>query len=255
VAGHRRRRTDRPGPQQESTALLAYLAILRDLPDGDTVAYAMTRGMLGSVGAGLALIYSARRDGVTADLVGSYGVGTKVSRVYGVVTADMHLPGAEAFRSGVEQFLPASRVAEGYPLAAPFFEALPPKGDIGFVPLIHRGAPIGFLVLGFDASLDRTWEVRSTITAAADATALWAIADAERNGEARALAADAPPLEFTVRQREILIHLREEKSVREIADLLGYSQATIKADITALGKLLGARGRADLLVKAKRAGI
>ncbi len=255
MAGHRRRRTDSPEVQQESTALLSYLATLRDLPDGDTVAYAMTRGMLGSVGANLALIYSARRDGVTADLVGSYGVGSKVTRVYSVVTADMHLPGAEAFRTGVEQFLPASRVAEGYPLAAPFFEAMPQRGDIGFVPLTHRGAPIGFLVLGFNGALNRTWEVRSTITAVADATALWAIADSERNGEARALASDAPPLEFTVRQREILIHLREERSVREIAETLGYSQATIKADITSLGKLLGARGRADLLVKAKRAGI
>ena len=235
--------------------LPSFLSVLRDLPDGDTVAYAMVRGVLGSVGATMAIIYSARSDGVTADLVGAYGIGPREARVYGVVTADMHLPGAETFRTGVEKFMAAEQIAQEYPLAGPFFEALPARGDIGFVPLIHRGAPIGFLVLGFAATLERTWEVRSTLDAVADAVALWTIADAHRNGEARELAGESPPLEFTVRQREILVHLREGMSTRDIASMLGYSQATIKADVTALSKLLGARGRADLLVKAKRAGL
>ncbi len=235
--------------------LPSFLSVLRDLPDGDTVAYAMVRGVLGSVGATMAIIYSARSDGVTADLVGAYGIGPREARVYGVVTADMHLPGAETFRTGVEKFMAAEQIAQEYPLAGPFFEALPARGDVGFVPLIHRGAPIGFLVLGFAATLERTWEVRSTLDAVADAVALWTIADAHRNGEARELAGESPPLEFTARQREILIHLREGMSTRDIASMLGYSQATIKADVTALSKLLGARGRADLLVKAKRAGL
>lgn len=242
-------------PELSNAPLPRFLAVLRDLPDGDTVAYAMVRGVLGSMGSTFAIIYSARSDGVTADLVGACGIGPRESRVYGVVTADMHLPGAEAFRTGVERFMPAEVIAEEYPLAAPFFEALPARGDIGFIPLVHRGAPIGFLVVGFAATLDRTWEVRTTLDSVADAVSLWAIADAHRNGEARELGGESPPLEFTVRQREILVLLREDRSTREIATMLGYSTATIKADITALGKLLGARGRADLLVKAKRAGL
>jgi DNA-binding CsgD family transcriptional regulator len=239
----------------ETSPMVNYLSVLRDLPDGDTVAYAMVRGALGGTGATLALVYAARSDGVTADLVGTHGVGPREARVYGVVTADMHLPGAEAFRTGVERVMPAEQVAREYPLAAPFFEALPARGDIAFIPLMHRGAPIGFLVIGFTGTLERSWQVRGALDAVAVATALWVIADSHRNGEVRSLANDTPPLEFTVRQRDILIHLREGRSVREIATTLGYSPATIKADVTALSKLLGARGRADLLVKSKRAGL
>jgi len=49
--------------------------------------------------------------------------------------------------------------------------------------------------------------------------------------------------------------MREGRVNREIAEDLGYSVATIKADITALGQLLGASGRAEILERAKRAGL
>lgn len=254
VASSRGRRAgDRLAP--DAAPLLAFLSTLRDLPDGDTVAYAMVRGLLASVQAEVALIYSARADGSAIDLVGTHGMGPQETRVYGVVTPDMHLPGAETYRTGVEKFMASEQVAADYPLAAPFFRGLPPRGDIGFLPLIHRGAPVGFLVLSFREPLDRTWQLRATLDAMCDATTLWVIADNMRNGEGRALSADAPPLEFTARQREILVHLREGRSTREIADTLGYSPATIKADIASLSALLGASGRADMLVRAKRAGL
>lgn len=238
-----------------SVPLSRYLSVLRDLPDGDTVAYAMVRGSLSSLGASLALVYVGRADGVTADLVGSYGSVPTATRIYAVVTADMHLPGTEVFRTGIEKILPAAQVAEEYPLAAAFFEALPPRGDIAILPLLHRGAPTGFVVLGFAGTIPRTWEARALLDSVADATALWAVADAHRNGDARELEDTAPVLELTDRQRTILAHLREGMSTRDIAVLLGFAPATIKADITALGRLLGSRGRADLLAKAKRAGL
>ena len=239
----------------DATALLAYLAVLRDVPDGDTVAHALTRGLLGPMRAEMGLIYASRPDGATADLVGAYGVGPQQSTFYRAVTVDMRLPGAETLRTGVEKFMPAAKVAQDYPLAAPFFELLPPRGDMGFIPLIHRGAPAGFVVIGFPDQVERTWQLRATLAAMADATTVWAIADAQLRGEQRALATGTPPLEFSPRQRQILGHLREGRSIREIAGLLGYSQATVKADITSASKFLGARGRADLLVKAKRAGL
>ncbi len=248
-----RRSGDRHAP--DAAPLLSFLKTLRDFPDGDTVAYAMVRGLLAPYRAEGALIYSVRRDGTTLDLVGSHGIGPRETRIYRTVTALMHLPGAETFRTGVEKFMSAEQVVDEYPLAAPFFRGLAPHGDIGFVPVIHRGAPIGFLVLFFEEAVDRTWQLRAVLDAMCDATALWVIADAQRNGEARALATDAPPLEFTPRQREILVNLREGRSTREIATMLGYAQATIKADVTNLSGLLGAKGRADLLVKAKRVGL
>lgn len=239
----------------EAVGLPRFLAVLRDLPEGDAVAYAIVRGILAHADAQLCLIYAARPGGDALDLVGSYGVGARETRVYGVVTARMHLPGAETFRTGEEKYMSAEQIAADYPLASPFFQTLPTRGDIGFIPIFHRGAPIGFLVLGFAETLDRTWQLRATLDAMTDALALWMVADNFRHADSRALGDNAPPLEFTPRQREILVHLREGRSTREVAAMLDYSPATIKADIASLSSLLGAKGRADLLVKAKRAGL
>ena len=56
-----RRSGDRHAP--DAAPLLSFLKTLRDFPDGDTVAYAMVRGLLAPYRAGGALIYSVRTDG------------------------------------------------------------------------------------------------------------------------------------------------------------------------------------------------
>lgn len=239
----------------DATPLLAYLAVLRDQPAGDAVAYAMVRGLLAPYGAEMAMIYAARPDGQVLDLVGSHGLGRREIAAYSIVTADMHLPGAETYRTGAEKFMAAKVVAEEYPLAAPFFRELPPSGDIGFVPLMHRGAPMGFLVITFAGPVDRSWQLRATLQGMVDATTLWMIADSALHGESRALTGQRPPLEFTARQREILVRMREGSTTRDIAQVLGYSVATIKADVATLSAMLGAKGRGDLLARAKRAGL
>ena len=47
----------------------------------------------------------------------------------------------------------------------------------------------------------------------------------------------------------------ENLALARVADELGYSAATIKADITSLSAMLGAHGRAEILQRAKRAGL
>jgi DNA-binding CsgD family transcriptional regulator len=239
----------------DATPLLAYLAVLRDQPPGDAVAYAMVRGLLATHGAEMAMIYAARPDGQVLDMVGSYGLGRREIAAYGIVSADMHLPGAETYRTGAEKFLAAKMIAEDYPLSAPFYRDLPPSGDVGFVPLMYRGAPTGFLVITFSGPIDRTWQLRATLQGMVDATTLWLVADTAMHGEVRAMSGRQPPLEFTPRQREVLVRMREGATTRDIATSLDYSVATIKADIATLSAMLGAKGRGDLLAKAKRAGL
>ena len=239
----------------DGTPLISYLWMLSDLPDGDAVGFAICRGLLAPYGAELALIYAVRPDGKVLDLVASYGMGRKENAVYGRVTADMHLPGAETFRLGTEKWLSKRQVAEGYPLAAPFFRTWSSQGDFAFLPLRHRGAPIGFMVLAFADPIERSWHMRATIDALLSATVMWLLASSALRGTARSNLAEVAPLEITARQREVLVLLREGRGNREIAEDLGYSVATIKADLTALGHLLGASGRAEILEKAKRAGL
>lgn len=239
----------------DGTPLISYLWMLSDLPDGDAVGFAICRGLLAPYGAELALIYAVRPDGKALDLVASYGMGRKENAVYARVTADMHLPGAETFRLGTEKWLSKQQVAENYPLAAPFFRTWASQGDFAFLPLRHRGAPIGFMVLAFEAPVERSWHMRATIDALLGATVLWVLASSALRGTARSNLAEVAPLEITARQREVLVLMRDGKGNREIAEDLGYSVATIKADLTALGQILGASGRAEILERAKRAGL
>lgn len=239
----------------DGTPLISYLWMLSDLPDGDAVGFAICRGLMAPYGAELALVYAARPDGTTLDLVASYGMGPKENAVYSRTTTDMHLPGVESFRIGTEKWLTRDQVADDYPLAAPFFRAWSADGDFAFLPLRHRGAPIGFMVLAFNGPVERTWHMRATIDALLSATVMWLLASSALRGTTRSNLAGAPPLELTARQREVLVLMREGRSNREIAELLGYSGATIKADITALGQMLGASGRAEILAKSQRAGL
>ena len=239
----------------DGTPLISYLWMLSDLPDGDAVGFAICRGLLAPYGAELALIYAVRPDGKALDLVASYGMGRKENAVYARVTPDMHLPGAETFRLGTEKWLSRQQVAEGYPLAAPFFRTWGSQGDFAFLPLRHRGAPIGFMVLAFADPIERSWHMRATIDALLSATVMWVLASSALRGTARSNLAEVAPLEITARQREVLVLMRDGKGNREIAEDLGYSVATIKADLTALGQILGASGRAEILERAKRAGL
>jgi DNA-binding CsgD family transcriptional regulator len=239
----------------DGAPLISYLWMLSDLPDGDAVGFAICRGLFAPFGADLALVYAARPDGQTLDLVASYGMGRKQNAVYARVTTDMHLPGVETFRMGTEKWLAKDQVADAYPLAAPFFRSRATQGEMAFLPLRHRGAPVGFVVLGFAEPVEHTWHLRATIDGVLSATVMWVLASSALRGTANSNLADVAPLEITPRQREVLVLLREGKSNREIAEDLGYSVATIKADITALGQLLGASGRAGILDKAKLAGL
>jgi len=239
----------------DGTPLISYLWMLSDLPDGDAVGFAICRGLFAPFGADLALVYAARPDGHTLDLVASYGMGRRENAVYARVTADMHLPGVETFRIGTEKWLTREQVAEPYPLAAPFFRSFPTTGEMAFLPLRHRGAPVGFVVLGFSDPVEHSWHLRAMLDGLLSATVMWVLASSALRGTANSNLAEVVPLEITARQREVLVLMRDDKSNREIADELGYSVATIKADITALGHLLGASGRVEILHKAKRAGI
>ena len=249
---------DIPRPEDfalDGTPLISYLWMLSDLPDGDAVGFAICRGLFAPFGADLALIYAARPDGHALDLVASYGMGRRENAVYARVTTEMHLPGVEAVRLGREMWLTAREVAETYPLAAPFFRSRAPEGEMAFLPLRHRGAPIGFIVLGFSGPVEHSWHLRATVDGLLSATVMWVLASSALRGTANSNLAEVAPLDITARQREVLVLLRDGKGNREIAEELGFSIATIKADMTALGHLLGASGRAEILAKARRAGL
>lgn len=107
-------------------------------------------------------------------------------------------------------------------------------------------------MLGFPEPVPATWQLRVTMDGLLAALSLWLLTRPTSEIAGRAL---REPLTVTPRQREVLVLMREGHANADIARQLGYSIATVKADITAMSAMLGARGRADLLAKAAQAGL
>lgn len=171
----------------------------------------------------------------------------------------MELPSPErdAFLLGESVFTSVRMIAADYPMVASYLKAHPAQAgaQVVYLPLRHRAVPLGLLGLRFHQPLRRTWALRETFDALTSGVTLWAIAHTsqERNtAEGR-----RRQREITVsnRQREVLNLVRERRTNADIARRLGYSEVTIKADLTALYKLLGASGRDDLVEKATLAGL
>jgi DNA-binding NarL/FixJ family response regulator len=65
----------------------------------------------------------------------------------------------------------------------------------------------------------------------------------------------AETLRLTARQSEVLGHIADGLSNKEVAYRLGTSEGTIKAHVTAIMRQLGVRNRVQILLAAQRAGL
>lgn len=238
-------------------SMLQFVRMLADAPDGDTVAHAICLGVLPAYGCELVTIYMATTDRQALDLVGQWGLERELARMYARMPMDLPSPERDAFARGAEAFVSGRLIAKHYPIAASYLKAHPAQARSQFVylPLRRRGVPVGVLGLRFHTPVQRTWQLREALDALASGVTLWAMAqvDAVRStDEGRKRQRE---LQVSNRQRQVLTLVREGRTNAEIARRLGYSEVTIKADLTALYKLLGANGRTDLVDKAARAGL
>lgn len=60
--------------------------------------------------------------------------------------------------------------------------------------------------------------------------------------------------ELTAREREVLTHLSNGKTNKEIADVFGLSEKTVKAHVTGIFKSLGVTNRTEAAVMARQNG-
>ena len=238
-------------------AILAFFRILADAPDGDTVAAAVGRGMLAAYDPELATIHVVTTDGTEAALVGQFGLEPDLADVYARVPLELPSPLRNVVRSGGEIFISLAQVAADFPIAAAYLEAHPgdARAQAAFLPLRHRGVTMGVLSLRFPQPIQRTWPLRLTLDALVSGLTLWALAHA---AEARGPSEErrrSGQLKVSDRQRKVLVLAREGRTNADIARRLGFSEVTIKSDLTGLYRLLGASGRTDLIEKAALAGL
>jgi len=250
------------GPASEDHAavsvpsLKAFLDTLGDVPDPDTVSYAICWGLLAPFEPHNSAIYRMVPGERAIELLASHGADPRMAKLYRSLALDMHLPVTEAARTGTQQMLSAQYVADNYPLTAPYYKSRPPEGEVAYLPLRHRGAVAGIVTVEFDAPIQRTWNLHEAFEVLCSAVALWLLArEPSPARHVTGFSGRSSAMQFTDRQREIILLMRTGRTNRDIAQTLGYSIATIKADITSLGLMLGARGRDEILQRADRAGV
>lgn len=78
--------------------------------------------------------------------------------------------------------------------------------------------------------------------------------DEVRRGRGRSVATASGPIDVTDREWEILQLMLQRRSTREIAELLFVSVGTVRSHISALGRKLGARDRADTIRLLEQGG-
>lgn len=238
-------------------SLLHFIRMLADAPDGDTVAHAICLGVLPAYACELVTIYMATPEREALDLVGQWGLERELARMYARMPMDLPSPERDAFQSGAEAFVSGRLIAKHYPIAASYLRAHPAqaRSQFAYLPLRRRGVPVGVLGLRFHTPVQRTWQLREALDALASGVTLWALAQVEAGRSTDEGRRRQRERQVSNRQRQVLALVREGRTNADIARRLGYSEVTIKADLTALYKLLGARGRSDLVEKAERAGL
>jgi DNA-binding CsgD family transcriptional regulator len=234
--------------------LVTFLRMLAEAPDAHSVARAVACALLAPYDAEVVVIWQSNPDRTSLGIIGQWGLSAEVERLYTNVPLTVRHPARDVFVSGAERFLPVVEAADEYPLTSPAVTTQfgGAHGEMGVLPLAHRGIPIGVITARFSTPPERTWTFRATLDGMVSAVTLWSLSQLPRSGTIGTI---GRPASITGRQREVLSLARAGHTNADIARRLGFSEKTIKADLTTLYRLLGAHGRPDLIARAERAAL
>ena len=233
-------------PGVVGTSLDTFVRYLADDPRSDAVGTALLRGPLALLDASAAIVFAASADRESLRCVAAANYAPGLLHQLAVLPVEAHHVACRVFRSGVEEVCSAAEAAHQHPVMRQAAESL--RGEIASIPLRSRGETIGVLGFTCPGGLARTWETRRVVDGVVGALSLWVAL--QRALDTAVDLPDRTPLAVTARQRRVLELVREGASNAQIAVLVGYSEKTIKNDLTALYRLLGATSRTDLVARA-----
>jgi len=240
------------------SSLAAFLRMLADSPEPDTVAAAIAQGALSAFRPIVAAIGFIHIDRQVLEVVGGFGHEPEMRHLYSAVPLEADIPATICYRTNAIVTTPSSRLAADYPLAAPYANSgtAPEHGEFTAFPIRYRGAVIAVLGLEFDRPLAEPWFLRSAVSTISGPLAMWAALRMQFDDGPDTYWSRRPgrPLTVTERQQKIIALVREGLTNPQIASGIGFSVPTVKSELARLRGLLGATSRSDLATKAERAG-
>lgn len=225
-------------------SLAALLAGLVAAPEPDAVTRWIVSGTLRPWHCTSALLHVRADDGLQC--IASHGLSPLQVRRLRTIDANAPLPQASVMRSGVSHGSDGEALVAAYPLMAG--AGLPVAGRYELRAVLQDTHPVGVLTVRITGAADA--EFHQTLAGITDALSLWLRA----MHAPRHVSEHTASLRLSERQRRILAALRRNRTNAAIATELGFAVGTIKADIAAMSRMLGAHGRADLVHRAAQAG-
>lgn len=165
-------------------------------------------------------------------------------------------PLSTTIRTKFPEFVAIKSLTDFAPLAGEWVRRHPNRetGELGLFPVVSRGVVIGVMCVEARQQIDRHWDSINVLISMASAIAPWMRWMAE---ESYVLPVPVHPLHERIseRQTRILELVREGLRNGEIAQRLGFSESTVRAELSRVARLLGTRGRKNTAIAAERAGL
>jgi DNA-binding CsgD family transcriptional regulator len=225
--------------------LLAFLRVLANVDDGDTIADALVAGLLREFVPRRLSAYFVDSSGQWLDEAVHHGSNPDPG-AYARVPVGIRMPLTEAFRTGEASAWTMDAAAAEFPALAGWLKAHPEARheEVLCVPIRAKGAVVGTLLVSMTAPIERTWRLRLLLDAAATALAVWWGHRSDRYP--RRSPAGSRGTTATARQRAIVEGIAAGRTNAHIARELGVSVGTVKSDLAALYRALGVTRREDL---------
>jgi len=193
------------------------------------------------------------RDNPHLVLVGQWGLTPEQEAKLILIHEEFPLPAAEALHHALPYSLTTAEITEGFPLldlrSGPNFAAQL------FIPVAVDGVAAGVLVVACHAPLGwdpEKWHFTRSVQAL---LSLYLRASDRLWVPVRPLASGLTTRqELTQRQRDVLSMLAEGTKLPVIAHRLGFSESTIKHDLSRAMRALGATTRRQALDRARQLG-
>jgi DNA-binding CsgD family transcriptional regulator len=238
------------------SSLHVFLRFLADNPDGDSVAGALRHGLFAGLPVDSASIYSINRERTLALLRGASGLSASARRDYAVSPINLAAPGGVVTLTMELLWVSLTELTRRFPLLASDFAGTAwfETGEAICLPVVSRGKVIGTMFLVLRETVERRWHLHEMFHSAAQSLAPWMLLQEISEG-AKPAPARTGKLLVSERELAVLRLVDSGTANADIAEQLGYSEATVRADLQRLSRLLGATGRREVVRRARELGL
>ncbi|MEY4009928.1 MAG: Bacterial regulatory protein luxR family [Actinomycetota bacterium] len=232
-----------------------FIRLLSDNPDGEIVATAIRTGPLARLPVDMVTVSSVHPKLGLIKIEGAMGLSDRSLRDYRFTPLNHLHPVGLCAMSGELQSMTMKSMAAQFPLVSAetrsnqWFES----GDAVFLPITCRGRTLGVLMITFQQQIERTWALLEQLSALAQSLSLWLLL--REPDSPRMNVPQSSPMILRTREIDVLRFVEGGLTNGRIAEETGYSEATIRADLLRLSKMLGVRGRREVVRRARELGL